>query len=203
MTTHRRLLALLTFAFVALAAQSASAQGDAETGRVLAYTCMGCHGIDGYRNAYPSYRVPRLGGQRAEYIIGALTAYRDGTREHPTMQAQGGSLSDQDMQDLAVYFQGAEPAADEVTEADIAGLDAARTCLACHGVGGDAVIPKPPVLSGQHQEYIEHALGQYRSGARSGTVMSAFAAALSEDDVKNIATFYSRRQGLVTPDRSR
>ncbi|MDH4255064.1 MAG: cytochrome c4 [Gammaproteobacteria bacterium] len=202
MTTHLRLTALFALVCCALAAQSANAQGDADAGRVLAYTCMGCHGIDGYRNAYPSYRVPRLGGQRAEYIVAALDAYRNGTREHPTMRAQGGSLSDQDIRDLAAYFEGGESAADTVTEDDIRGLDAARACLACHGVGGDAVIPKPPVLSGQHQEYIVHALGQYRSGARSGTVMSAFAAGLTEDDVEAIAMFYSRRQGVVTPDKS-
>jgi len=203
MTIHRRLLAILSLAVLAAFAHSANAEGNAGNGKVLAYTCMGCHGIDGYRNAYPSYRVPRLGGQRAEYIVGALKAYRDGTREHPTMQAQGGSLSDEDIEDLAAYFRGSEAATDTVTEADIAGIDAARTCLACHGAGGEAVVPRPPVLSGQHQEYIVHALGQYRSGARSGTVMNAFAAALTDDDVRKIASFYSRRDGLVTPDKSR
>jgi len=79
--------------FSAFATTSAQAEGDAENGELLAYTCMGCHGIEGYRNAYPSYRVPKLGGQKAGYIETALNAYRDGTRPHPTMQAQGTSLT--------------------------------------------------------------------------------------------------------------
>ena len=101
-------------------AAPANAEGDAEAGELLAFTCMGCHGIDGYRNAYPSYRVPRLGGQRAEYIVDALTAYKNGTRPHPTMQAQGGPLSEQDIEDLAAWFQGETPAADTVTDSDVA-----------------------------------------------------------------------------------
>lgn len=180
----------------------ARAAGDAEAGELLAFTCMGCHGIAGYRNAYPSYRVPKLGGQRQEYIVDALIAYRAGSRPHPTMQAQGGSLSDQDIADIAAWFQGAAPADDTVTDADIAGLDAAKTCLACHGVGGDAVIPKPPVLSGQHADYLIHALNQYKSGARGGNVMSAFAATLSDDDMKRLAAFYSIRDGLDTPEKT-
>ena len=163
---------------------------------------MGCHGIEGYRNAYPSYRVPRLGGQKDEYIVTALTAYRDGKRPHPTMQAQGGSLTDRDIEDLAAYFQGDEAVLDTVTEDNIGGLDAAKACLACHGEGGEAVIPKPATLSGQQASYLEHALAQYRDGTRGGTVMSAFAMQLSDEDIANLATFYGRQSGLTTPDKA-
>jgi cytochrome c553 len=163
---------------------------------------MGCHGIEGYRNAYPSYRVPRLGGQKDEYIVTALTAYRDGKRPHPTMQAQGGSLTDRDIEDLAAYFQGDEAVLDTVTEDNIGGLDAAKACLACHGKGGEAVIPKPATLSGQQTSYLEHALAQYRDGTRGGTVMSAFAMQLSDADISNLAMFFGRQSGLTTPDKS-
>jgi len=185
-----------------LFAHGAQASGDPANGRLLAYTCMGCHGIEGYRNAYPSYRVPRLGGQKDEYIVVALEAYRDGKRPHPTMQAQGGSLTDRAIEDLAAYFQGAEVVLDTVNEDSIGDLDAAKACLACHGEGGEAVIPKPATLSGQQQSYIEHALKQYRDGSRSGTVMSAFAAQLSDADIASLARFYSRQDGLNTPDKS-
>ena len=181
---------------------SAQAAGDAEAGEQLAFTCLGCHGIAGYRNAYPSYRVPKLGGQRREYIVDALTAYKQGTRPHPTMQAQGGSLSEQDIEDLAAWFAGAVPAEDTVTNDDVAGLDAAKTCVACHGVGGDAVVPKPPVLSGQHSDYLIHSLNQYKDGTRSGNVMSAFAATLSDEDMERIAAFYGKRDGLHTPEKT-
>jgi cytochrome c553 len=83
------------------------AQGDIEAGRAKAYTCLGCHGVDGYRNAYPSYRVPKLGGQHAEYLVSALQAYKNGDRQHATMQALAATLSEQDMQDIAAYFESA------------------------------------------------------------------------------------------------
>lgn len=191
----------MAFLATALFAQSAAA-GDAANGRLLAYTCMGCHGIEGYRNAYPSYRVPKLGGQHEDYIVAALTAYRNNKRPHPTMQAHGASLSNQDIADLAAYLQGPDAASDTANEDSIGGLDAARTCLACHGEGDDTVIPQPATLSGQQQSYIEHALKQYRDGSRSGTVMSAFAASLSDEDIENLAVFYSRQTGLYTPDKS-
>ena len=84
----------------------ATAAGDAEKGKAKANTCMGCHGIGHYTNAYPSYRVPLLGGQHPEAIVAALKAYKDGKRNHPTMRAQAISLSEQDMQDIAAYLAG-------------------------------------------------------------------------------------------------
>lgn len=187
--------------FGAFAAPDARAEGDAERGAQLGYTCMGCHGIPGYRNAYPSYRVPKLGGQKAGYLEDALRAYRDGSRPHPTMQAQGTSLSDQDIEDLAAYFEGGEIAKDEVTADMIEGIDAAKTCLACHGAGADGVVPTPPTLSGQWESYLVHALNQYKNGERPGNVMMAFASALSDADIAAIARFYSRQPGLETPQK--
>jgi cytochrome c553 len=83
---------------------SAHAGGDLAAGQIKANTCMGCHGIVGYTNAYPTYRVPRLGGQHAGYLESALKAYRSGERKHTTMHAQAVSLSDQDIADLAAYL---------------------------------------------------------------------------------------------------
>lgn len=78
--------------------------GNPETGRTLTYTCQGCHGIEGYKNAYPNFHVPRIGGQSAEYLANALTEYRNGNRKHPTMQAQSQSFSDQDIADIAAFL---------------------------------------------------------------------------------------------------
>ncbi len=78
--------------------------GDADKGRLLAYTCQGCHGIEGYKNAYPSYKVPKIGGQSPEYLALALHEYQQGKRRHPTMQAQAQSFSDQDIADLAAFL---------------------------------------------------------------------------------------------------
>ncbi|NND93180.1 MAG: cytochrome c [Granulosicoccus sp.] len=86
------------------------AEGDAAAGGEKAYTCLGCHGIKHYVNTYPSYHVPRIAGQHEEYLIAALQAYRDKTRSHPTMQANAGLLSDQDIEDIAAWLssRGAE-----------------------------------------------------------------------------------------------
>lgn len=79
--------------------------GNIEKGRIISYTCTGCHGIPFQMNAYPAYHVPRLGGQNEAYLILALKAYRSGERSHPTMRAQATNLTDQDIADIAAYFK--------------------------------------------------------------------------------------------------
>ena len=97
------LFALLAAAFAANV--SAAEGGDAQAGQSKAATCQGCHGIDGYRVAYPEvYRVPRLGGQHPLYIVKALQAYKGGARSNATMRAIAAQLSDKDMADLAAYY---------------------------------------------------------------------------------------------------
>jgi cytochrome c553 len=86
------------------AAAPAVPVGDVDRGRTLTYTCQGCHGIEGYKNAYPNYHVPRIGGQSAEYLVQALTEYKHGNRKHPTMQAQSQSFSEQDIADIAAFL---------------------------------------------------------------------------------------------------
>ena len=88
----------------AAAAPATPAAGDATRGKGLTYTCRGCHGIEGYKNAYPSYKVPKIGGQSQAYLNAALTEYRNGNRKHPTMQAQAQSFSEQDIADIAAYL---------------------------------------------------------------------------------------------------
>jgi cytochrome c553 len=84
--------------------ESAHASGDVAAGKIKAYTCTGCHGIPGYSNVYPTYKVPKIGGQNFEYLTIALKAYRDGERNHPTMDLQAQSLSNQDIEDVSAYF---------------------------------------------------------------------------------------------------
>jgi len=93
-----------------LAAATWAQEGDPEAGEKLAYTCSGCHGIPGYNNAFPVYKVPRIGGQNYGYLVSALQAYKAGKRSHPTMRVQAQSLSEQDIRDIAAYIsrQGAD-----------------------------------------------------------------------------------------------
>ncbi len=84
------------------------AEGDAAAGRKKAETCLGCHGIEDYKNVYPTFPVPKLGGQNAQYIVDALKGYANGDRPHGTMHAQAATLSEQDMADIAAWFEAAE-----------------------------------------------------------------------------------------------
>lgn len=86
------------------AAAPVATGGDATRGKGLTYTCRGCHGVTGYKNAYPNYHVPKLGGQSPGYLHNALKEYREGKRKHPTMQAQAESFSEQDLADIAAYL---------------------------------------------------------------------------------------------------
>lgn len=83
---------------------AAALTGNATRGKGLTYTCRGCHGVEGYKNAYPSYHVPKLGGQSEVYLRNALLEYRGAKRKHPTMQAQAESFSEQDIADIAAYL---------------------------------------------------------------------------------------------------
>ena len=98
--------AVFTAALLFAVSQTGFAAGDAAAGEKKAYTCLGCHGVEHYVNTYPTYKVPRVAGQHEAYLVAALQAYRAKTRSHPTMQANAGNLSDQDIADIAAYFAG-------------------------------------------------------------------------------------------------
>ena len=86
-------------------AAPAPAAGDAVLGAQKNSMCIGCHGIEGYKTAFPEvYNVPRIGGQHAAYIVKALQAYKSGDRNHPSMKGIAATLSDKDMADLAAYY---------------------------------------------------------------------------------------------------
>jgi len=101
--TKVALAALLALPALGQAAD-APVKGDPAKGKDLAYTCQGCHGITGYKNAYPNYHVPMIAGQSEQYLHNALMDYKAGKRKHPTMQAQAQSFSDQDLANLAAYL---------------------------------------------------------------------------------------------------
>ena len=96
--------ALFTAAAALFFAAPVHAAGNIEAGQVKAYTCTGCHGIPGYNNVYPTYKVPKIGGQNYLYLVSALKAYRDGERDHPTMELQASSLTDGEIEDVSAYF---------------------------------------------------------------------------------------------------
>jgi cytochrome c553 len=175
-------------------AQSSTSTPDPVKGKQLFYTCYGCHGVETYKNAYPDYSVPELRHQHAAYIVAALHEYKDGERPHPTMHAQAESLSDQDIVDIAAYLQGEPTKPSDKT--DGTAPKQAAACGACHGVNGLGVgsplDPKPPVLAGQHADYLEQALTAYKNGRRKNVVMDGMAQLLATDeDIKVVAEFFA------------
>ena len=193
-TLHAQMLAPLTI------------DGDAGRGAVLAYTCIGCHGVDTAVNAYPTYHVPKLGGQNGDYIEVALQGYRAGTRDHMTMQAQAASLSDQDIADLAAHFSGlSHQPATGISNADAdeiqLGQEKSMTCQACHGTDGKSQSSQWPNLGGQHKSYLLEALRQYQRADRTDAVMGPLVSQLDEETLEQLASFYASQAGLHQPGR--
>jgi cytochrome c553 len=199
--TAALLSALAGYLFTApVLAQQSALVGDPKRGKEVSYTCLGCHGVDGYKNAYPMYSVPKLEGQHPEYLIAALQGYKSGDRAHITMHSQASELSEQDMADVAAFFAG-KP----LTPSGKSGLtvpQAAQLCSSCHGADGVAVAPIYPSLAGQHEDYLVRALDEYRKGGRKNPVMTGFAKNLRDIDVAMIAAYYARQSpGLRTEPR--
>jgi len=106
---RKRTLFFAVLGAVLAAPAGAAERGGEPEGRNLVAMCQGCHGIVGYRVAYPEvYHVPKLGGQHPAYIAQALQAYKTGTRSNLTMRAIASSLSEKDIAAVAAYYGGAD-----------------------------------------------------------------------------------------------
>jgi cytochrome c553 len=200
--TSRSAWLALSLTIAALGAPGVAYAADAARGAKLAYTCHGCHGIPNYKNSYPIYNVPKLGGQHVAYMVVALKEYQSQERPHATMHAQAASMKPEDMEDIAAYLSGQElkPTGKAVGTAPKAG----QTCVACHGNDGIGILPEYPNLAGQHADYLEHALRAYRGGQRKNAVMGGMAAALTDQDIKELAKYYSsQRPGLCSTNEIR
>jgi len=193
-------IASVVLASTAVPAQDQPPQGNPERGKALSYTCLGCHGIEGYRNAYPNYSVPRLQGQHPEYLAAALQGYRSGDRSHLTMHSQASTLTDQDIADIAAYFAGKPLVSSNKAPGSVP--QAATLCVSCHGQDGVGIAPTYPTLAGQHADYIARALDEYRQGGRKNPIMKGFAATLKDADIAVIAGYFSNLQpSLATESR--
>jgi cytochrome c553 len=176
----------------ALAQTAAVVKGDPVHGKAISYTCLGCHGIDGYRNAYPNYSVPKLTGQHPEYIIAALQEYKGDQRSHATMHSQASTLSDQDMADIAAYFSGTPLTAGPAPANAPPAPAAVAVCAACHGATGISVVPNYPNLAGQHADYLRREIAEYKDGGRKNAIMSGMSATIKDSDVNALADYFSR-----------
>lgn len=166
------------------------AAGDAARGQALAQPCSACHGAEGV-SGNPS--SPSLAGQDAQYLAAALKGYQDGTRGNTTMKALAAALDDTAIKNLAAFYAGLQPQRPNVRR-PLAITEWVERCDRCHGVGGNSTDPRMPMLAAQREDYLRKVLDEYRTGARRSPEMSAMADALSENDVRNLAIYYSRQK---------
>ena len=192
MVNNKILIALILFFSISTVS--------ADSARLKAGTCLGCHGIPEYTNVYPSYQVPKLGGQHKEYIISALKAYKNGQRGHLTMHAQAVKLSDQDIADIAQFFASQPLIKEDENPSKKIAIDQNKlaTCVACHGAQGNSPIPTNPRLAGQYRSYLYRALQDYKSGERKNAIMAGMVSTLTDKDMQDLAVFYAANKGLVT-----
>lgn len=201
MNSHSLWKIIATLVCLMLSAKAAWSAGSEEEGKKKFYTCAGCHAIEGYANAFPTYPVPRIGGQHAEVVIAALQAYQDGSREHGSMQGNANGWSDKDREDLAAYISRKRLSTETnvITGNPVAGKEKAATCAGCHGEDGNSADPNFPRLAGQYEGYLVKALKEYRKGTRKNPIMNGLAQGLTEEEIKNISAYYaSQKRGLVT-----
>ena len=198
----KKLLSLL-IALAATGLSFAAQAQDAKAGEKKAAMCIGCHGIPGYQASFPEiYKVPMIAGQGSKYIVSALTAYRKGDRKHPTMRAIATSLTDQDMADLAAYYEqqakdggavvakAAPPAPPAVAE-----LLKKGNCASCHGENFSKPIdPTYPKLAGQYSDYLYQALKAYQTGnnpkvGRNNAIMMGMAKPYTHAELKLVTGY--------------
>lgn len=201
------LFATVGLALVATQVQAESlVDGSAEAGKAKAITCTACHGAEG-NSANPMW--PNIAGQNAPYLQAQLTAFKNGSRMDPVMSSQAMLLSDEDIADLAVYFESLPAAAQPVADADSVSrgealyrggntADGVPACLACHGpTGRGNPAALYPSLHGQHATYTAKQLNDYASGARQTDgktrIMRDIAGRLSDKDIAALSSYI---QGL-------
>lgn len=193
---------LLTVVFAGISSAYPDSANVVQPGKTIAYTCHGCHGIENYKNTYPTYSVPKLGGQNAKYLSDALKEYASGDRAHSTMHAHAASLSEQDRSAIAAFFQGPAPRS---SMAPVGTPPASSAlCVTCHGNDGVGISPDYPILAGQHRDYLEQALRDYKSGKRKNGIMVGVAGQLKDEDISTIAAFFAAQKSpLCATDKIR
>jgi len=198
----------LAVACVTAVSNAQEVKGNAVAGEKKIAMCIGCHGIQGYQASFPEvYKVPMISGQGAKYIVAALAAYKTGERKHPTMRGIADSLSDQDMADIAAYYEAhggtkavaAKPAGQPSAQVDA--LLKKGACISCHGDNfAKPIDPTYPKIAGQHADYMFVALKAYKTEGnstigRSNGVMAGIAKQFTNAELKALSGYVSSLQG--------
>ena len=201
------LLSLVITSVMAVSAQAQEVKGDAKAAEAKIAMCIGCHGIPGYQSSFPEvYRVPKISGQNAKYIAAALTAYKKGERKHQTMRGIADTLSDQDIADVAAYYEQhgkteAVTAAPKAANEKVTALLQKGACVSCHGANFTQPLdPSYPKIAGQHKDYLFVALKSYKvenqsTWGRSNGIMGGIAKQYSNAELQALAEYIADQQG--------
>jgi cytochrome c553 len=166
------------------------AAGDKAAGETAAAGCAGCHGSDGVS---ATATTPSLAGQDATYIANALQGYKQGARSDETMKGLAASLDDGAVKNVAAFYAVLEPKQPNVRK-PLTAEEWSQRCDRCHGVNGNSVDPRLPALAAQRLDYLEKVLQSYRTGARKSPQMAAMSDVLTDQDISNIAAYYTRKK---------
>jgi cytochrome c553 len=201
-TMKKALALMLALCGATVLAQAQELKGDAAAGQKLNAMCIGCHGIPGYQSSFPEvHKVPMISGQNAKYIVSALNAYKKGDRKHGTMRAVAGSLSEQDIANLAAYYEqhGQGSAAPDTLAVqpspEVAALLTKGACVSCHGANFSKPIDGAyPKIAGQYPDYLYVALKSYKiegnpQVGRGNAIMAGQAKQFSNAELKALAQY--------------
>ena len=200
----------LAVASVTAVSHAQEVKGDIKAGEKKIAMCIGCHGIPGYQASFPEvHKVPMISGQSGKYIASALDAYKKGDRKHPTMRGIADSLSEQDIADVAAYYEQhgkkavelpAKPAREPSVQ--VAELLKKGACVSCHGDNfAKPIDPSYPKVAGQHADYLFVALKSYKADARnpnlgrSNAIMGGVAKQFSNAELKALASYLGSVEG--------
>lgn len=169
--------------------------------------CIGCHGIPGYQSSFPEvHRVPMISGQNAKYIAAALNAYKTGERKHPSMRSIATGLSEQDIAEIAAYYEKqakpkAQATASREPSPQVAALLQKAACASCHGANySNPVDASYPKIAGQHKDYLYVALKSYKVEnspvvGRNNPIMAGIAKQFSNAELKALADYVGSLEG--------
>lgn len=201
--------ALAVTSVTAISALAQGVTGDAKAGEAKISLCIGCHGIKGYQASFPEvYKVPKISGQSGKYIVSALNAYKKGERKHPTMRSIADAMTEQDMADVAAYYEvhgkvegETLPAKPPEASAKVAELIKKGACVSCHGDNfAKPIDPSYPKIAGQHADYLFVALKSYKvennaNVGRANGIMGGIAKQYSNAELKAIASYIGGLDG--------
>jgi cytochrome c553 len=197
------LSAALVASVTVFAAHAEGVKGDVQAGAKKNAMCIGCHGIVGYQSSFPEvHKVPKISGQSGQYIAASLNAYKKGERKHPSMKGIAASLTDQDIADLAAYYEASGTAANASAMAKatppsdkVSALLTKGNCASCHGESlSKPIDPTYPKIAGQHSDYLFVALKAYKvegnaNIGRGNAIMGGIAKQFSNSELKELANY--------------